>query len=119
MEDRLGSLGKAVRWINENTPNEAKVALFDEPRAYYLDRPYIWAQPNHAADLLPWDTYQDADDWLADFKRRGYTTLLVNERSGSELGPSQRWRSLLNEAMLGYKVTVAFEVGSIKVYRIP
>jgi hypothetical protein len=66
-------------WINENTPKDAKVALFDEPRAYYLDRPYIWAQPNHAADLLPWDTYQNADDWLADFKRRGYTTLLVNE----------------------------------------
>ena len=116
---QFGWLGAAIRWINENTPKDAKVALFDEPRGYYLDRPYIWAQPNHAANLLPWDTYQNADEWLADFKRRGYTTLLVNEASGSELSHSQRWYTLLNEAIAGDKVTLAFETRGIKVYQIP
>ena len=116
---QFGWLGTAIRWINENTPKDAKVALFDEPRGYYLDRPYIWAQPNHAANLLPWDTYRNADEWLADFKCRGYTTLLVNEASGSELSHSQRWYALLNEAVAGDKVTLAFETRGIKVYRIP
>ena len=118
-QKQFGLFGEAIRWINENTPKDAKVALFDEPRAYYLDRPYIWAQPNHAADLLPWDTYKDVDDWLADFKRRGYTTLLVNEVNAGELSKSQRWYVFLNDAVAGDKVTLAYEKGGLKVYRIP
>ncbi|MBC8104806.1 MAG: glycosyltransferase family 39 protein [Cytophagales bacterium] len=117
-----GRLGRAVQWINENTPKEAKVALFDEPRAYYLDRAYLWAQPNHAVGLLPWDTYRGPDDWLADFKRRGYTILLVNEANASPLSQSQRWYSLLSEAIADNKVTLAFETGGsrgVKVYQIP
>jgi 4-amino-4-deoxy-L-arabinose transferase-like glycosyltransferase len=125
-------LGVAMTWINGNTPADAKVALFDEVRGFYLDRPYIWATPNHAAGLLPWDTYRDVDDWLADFKRRGYTTLLVNEKYAPDVDDGQRWRSLLTEAVSGDKVQLVFQAQNgrrlvnseivptfVKVYRIP
>ena len=127
-----GGLGAALLWINRNTPPDGKVALFDEVRGYYLDRPYVWATPNHAYGLLPWNTYKDVDDWLADFKKRGYTTLLVNEQNTPATDDGQRWRSLLNAAVLSDKVTLAYAApaghrvvngetipAEVKVYRIP
>jgi 4-amino-4-deoxy-L-arabinose transferase-like glycosyltransferase len=101
----IGNLAKCCFWINENTPKNAKVAAFDDTEFFYLDRPYVWAQPNHAPGLIPWDDYKDVDDWLADFKRRGYTTLL----QGNKRGEDQRWRGLLDEAMTTGKVTLAHE----------
>jgi hypothetical protein len=114
---RLGGLGRACAWINANTDPKAKVALFDEVRGFYLDRDYVWAQPDHAAGLLPWDTYRDVDDWLADFKRRGYTVLLENVSQATNDGA--RWRSLFTEAVAADKVTPAFEDHGVRVYLIP
>ncbi|MGC8834592.1 MAG: ArnT family glycosyltransferase, partial [Armatimonadota bacterium] len=37
----------AQRWINENTPPSARILLFEETRGFYLDRPYMWANPGH------------------------------------------------------------------------
>jgi hypothetical protein len=110
-------LGRVCQWINTNTDPKAKVALFDEVRGFYLDRDYVWAQPDHAAGLLPWDTYRDADDWLADFKRRGYTVLVENTTQWTEDGT--RWRSLFAEAVSTGKVAFAFEDHGIRVYLIP
>jgi 4-amino-4-deoxy-L-arabinose transferase-like glycosyltransferase len=106
----------AEKWINENAPPDAKVALFNEVFGFYLDREYLWATPNHAADLIPWESYATVDDWLADFKRRGYTYLLVNERNAPI--PGQRWPSLLGEAITGDKVTAEFNEKGVSVYRI-
>jgi hypothetical protein len=113
---RVGRLVKACYWINENTPKEAKVAVFDDTQFFYLDRPYVWAQPNHAPGLIPWDSYQDVDAWLADFKKRGYTTLLCARPPQNP--DTQRWRSLLEEAVTNGKITIAHEEGGIRVYRI-
>ncbi len=117
----FGGVYQASRFINENAPKDAKVALFDETRAFYLDRAYIWATPNHAVGLLPWDTYRDADNWLADFKRRGYTYLLINRRNAPKDDDGQRWRSLLMDAIAGDKVKQAWATpsGGVEVYQIP
>ena len=113
----------AEHWINENTPGDAKVALFDFERGYFLDRPYMWAVPDYAAGLIPYDAYPDADAWLADFKRRGYTTLLLGPHSSDTATDNERWRSLLGEAIRDGKIALAFEKrapgGSVEVYRIP
>ncbi|GAB4456523.1 MAG: hypothetical protein OHK0029_14640 [Armatimonadaceae bacterium] len=116
VEKRLPGLGPASFWINENTPKDAGVALF-EVRGFYLDRPYLWAQPDHAAGLLPWDEYKDVDDWLADFKNRGLTTLVLGIPLESEDG--KRWRSLLAEAIAQSKVNLVFEDRTVQVFRIP
>jgi hypothetical protein len=112
----LGGLGRACQWINANTPPDAKVALF-EVRGFYLDRDYLWAQPDHAAGLLPWDEYKSVDEWLTDFKKRGLTTILLGIPLESNDG--KRWRSLLNEAISNGKVTEAFAYRDVKVYLIP
>ncbi len=103
----LPGIGRAEQWINANTSPDAKVALFDLTQGFYLDRNYVWAQPDHAAGLLPWDDYRDVDDWLADFKRRGYTTLLLGARDPKDKDDGKRWRSLMAEAIASDKVTPA------------
>jgi Dolichyl-phosphate-mannose-protein mannosyltransferase len=104
----LKALEAAEVWINQNTPKDAKVALFDEVRGFWLERPYVWAQPNHAPGLLPYATYHDVDAFLADFKRRGYTYLLINTEGSPKEGTEQpawgRWRALLREAVESGKV---------------
>ncbi len=114
----LPGLASAVEFINRETPKEAKVALFDEVRGFYLDRDYLWATPNHST-LLPWNDYKSVDDWLSDFRGRGYTTLLVNARNVSAAQDGQTWRRLLPEAIAENKVTIAFQAGDFVVYRIP
>lgn len=114
-------LGAASDWINTNTPKDSKVALF-EVQGFYLDRDYIWAQPDHAEGLVPWDQYKDVDDWLQDFKKQGMTTLLLGvPLEGSD---GRRWRTLLSEAIAQGKVTQTFESSGpggipIRVYVIP
>jgi len=124
----LHELVPAWDWINANTPADAKVALFDEVFGFYIDRPILWATPNHAYNLIPWDSYTTVDDWLADFKRRGYTTLLVNEANAPKADSplvTQKWREFIPEAVASGKLTEAFTSPpdahgrSVRVYRIP
>ena len=120
------ALEVAEGWINQNTPKDAKIALFDETRGFWLERPYIWAQPNHAPGLLPYDSYTDTDAFLADFKRRGYTYLLQNTlitRLVQNEDPAwTKWRTLLAQAVEQGKLETAVSFGQndpIVIYRIP
>jgi 4-amino-4-deoxy-L-arabinose transferase-like glycosyltransferase len=116
----LPGLGAACFWINENTGKDEKVAIFDETRGFYLDREYVWAQPDNAEGLLPWNDYKDVDDWLADFKKRGYTVLLLGTPPEKfPASDTRRWRSLMIEAIQSDKVTLAFDEKGVQVYRIP
>ena len=118
---RLGPLATAQLWINANTRSTARVALFDDPRGYYLDRPYAWAEPNHALGLFGWEAYTWVDDFLADFRRRGYTLLLQN-RENVPADPARRatrWRELLDEAAATGKLRTLQEFGPVIVYEIP
>ena len=97
----MRGLYPACQWINENAPASAKVALFDEPRGFYLNRPYLWSEPNHADGLLDWNAYQKGTDLIADLRKRGYTVLLVGARfpgTPDEKNPP-KWRVLLNDAL--------------------
>ena len=91
----------ACQWINENAPKTAKVALFDEPRGFYLNRPYLWSEPNHADGLLDWSDYQSGADLIADLKKRGYTVLLIGAQLPGTPPDKKppKWRVLLNEAL--------------------
>ena len=114
----LPGLAEAVEFINRETPRDSKVALFDETRGFFLDREYLWATPNHST-LLPWESYADADAWLADFRRRGFTTLLVNRNFAPKQDDGQVWRGLLRDAVAEGKLVRAFERGGVEVYRLP
>jgi len=98
---RLGPLGQASIWINENTSRAAKVVLFDEVRGYYIDREVLWGEPNHANELLPWKSYVDSAALATDLKRRGFTTILINTANrGADKGSvSGGWRNLVDGAI--------------------
>ena len=115
----MGAPGAAENWINENSQPGEKVALLDEVRGFYLNREYVWAQPDHAEGLIPWDSYTSADDWLADFKRKKYIWILAVEPAGKD---GRRWRKLFAEALFGDKIveSASFHQGTQdwKVYKI-
>ncbi|MGC4046004.1 MAG: hypothetical protein QM758_19600 [Armatimonas sp.] len=77
----------------------------------------MWAQPDHAEGLIPWDSYKNADEWLADFKRKGYVWLLKGPVYGET--DKRRWRQLFDDALSGDKVVEAGSFGRYKVYHIP
>lgn len=98
---RLGPVGRASIWINQNTASSAKVALFDEVRGYYIDRQVLWAEPNHADGLLPWKSYTDSADLARDLKQRGFTVILINQanRAADKGSVSGGWRALVDDAI--------------------
>ncbi len=122
----MNTLYPASAWINDNTPKTAKVALFDVVFGFYIDRPILWANPNHSGTLLPWGTYATAGDWLTDFKRRGYDYILTDEAfapSADSPLRAQVWRTFLPEAVTAGTVEIVFEKTNAKgqaarVYRI-
>ncbi len=114
--DRVPDLIAACESINAGASSTEKVALFDEVRGYYLNREYVWAQPDHAEGLIPWDSYKNPDDWLLDFKKRGYTVFLCGPSGGDD---GRRWRQLFAEALSGDKIILTESFGRFKVYRVP
>jgi hypothetical protein len=47
-----------MQWINKNTPKQAGIALYEETRGFYLDRPYLWANRQHSS-YIPYETLRD------------------------------------------------------------
>ncbi|NUP99122.1 MAG: hypothetical protein HUU35_04605, partial [Armatimonadetes bacterium] len=70
---------RAMAWINANTPPEAKVILYGEPRGYWLDRAYLWGERGHHT-LIPDSARQSMAAYLAYLKEQlGVTHALVYE----------------------------------------
>lgn len=67
----------AMQWLNANCP-QAKTILFGEPRAYWLDGPYLWGERNHST-LIGDDERRDLDSYLAALRRLGVTHALIAE----------------------------------------
>jgi len=107
---KLGPMATAQLWVNDNAPDGMKVALFDEPRGFWLDRDYAWAEPNHAAGLFGWDRYASAAEFVADFDRRGYRWMLWN-RANAPASSTDRWRVLLSEAIREGRLQAVAEFG--------
>ena len=56
-----------------------KIALYGEPRGYYLDVPYMWADYGHNT-LLKYDGMASPGELLAAWGARGVTAVLVDKR---------------------------------------
>lgn len=72
------SLYGASVFINSYTAPDAKVALYGEPRGYYLDRDYIWAERGHSA-LIAYDEVETPEDLVNEWRRLGITHLMINQ----------------------------------------
>jgi 4-amino-4-deoxy-L-arabinose transferase-like glycosyltransferase len=64
------------RTINREVAG-GKVALYDEVFGYLLDVPYFWANAGHTT-TIPYDSMRDADDYVREMKRLGFTHAYIN-----------------------------------------
>jgi hypothetical protein len=120
-----------AKYLNQ-TGSGGRVALYDEVFGYFLDMPYLWANPGHSNEL-GYERMQTADDLIASLKREGVTTVYLNlahpdeqirrwtqtfgiARAAQPYGATERahlmedlnWRSkiLLGEAIASHKLEI-------------
>ena len=79
----------AMQWINQNTPPNAGIALYEETRGFYLDRPYLWANQQHSS-YIPYETLHtgvELSDWML---RHGIGYALINLNAATQNQPASR-----------------------------
>ncbi|NDK11734.1 MAG: hypothetical protein COY42_08470 [Armatimonadetes bacterium CG_4_10_14_0_8_um_filter_66_14] len=67
----------AAQFANQFLPADAKLITYGEPRGLYLDRDYLWGEPDHSA-LLDYSKVKTRADLWRLFAGRGITHVLVN-----------------------------------------
>ena len=76
----FGAMNRASR----DLPTNARVAVYGEPRTFYLQRDYFWADEAH--NLLVKRSLQNGAQWIAEMRRLGATHVLVNENAAGNGG---------------------------------
>jgi hypothetical protein len=74
-----------MKWASENTPKHARFALYGEPRTFYLNRDYWWADDAHN-NLIDYSLIQDADDFVKALRSQKSTHIIVNREAGRNGG---------------------------------
>lgn len=122
----------AEQWVNENTPHDAGIALFDETRGFYLDRPYLWANGEHSS-YIPYDRMRTGADLTGWMRAHGIRYALVNlnfapmHTTDAEFGspngreqealqrwyidtpqPQGYWRALVRDALEHHEWTLVY-----------
>ena len=89
----------ALQFLNRSTPPDAKIISYGEPRLFYLDRPYLWGEPNYHR-LLDYDRIKTADDLLVAYRNLGLSHVLINRQFFPGGTPAnERIAALLQEAL--------------------
>jgi hypothetical protein len=72
----VGPVYLASEFVN-TLPENARVATYEEPRGYYMDRHYFWANPGQHA-LIDYDRLQDGNALVRRLREFGITHVLIN-----------------------------------------
>lgn len=115
---------RAMDWINRQTPANDGVAVWGEPRCFYLDRPYFWADDPHN-QLLDYSNpkLQDWPSLRTALKNLGARWVLWNVEAGGnggfgglskEEGSATRQTALLIEQ----NASLRFEERGYRVYQL-
>jgi len=92
----------AMDWANHNTPTDAKFAVYGEPRCYYLDRPYFWADPEHNT-LVSSQGVNDGADLARALKNLGASYVLVDTdpgHTGGAFGPPPQFEQAVDDGLI-------------------
>jgi hypothetical protein len=94
----------ALEFLNRTTPPDARIISYGEPRLFYLDRPYLWGEPNYHR-LLDYDRMKTADDLLAAYRNLGVSHVLVNAQFfPGGVAVNEKIAALLQEALAAGKL---------------
>jgi hypothetical protein len=66
----------AAQAINEN-PAVEKVALYDEVFGYYLNIPYMWANPGHST-IIPYEDTDNGQQLVRELEQMGFSHVYMN-----------------------------------------
>ncbi len=75
----------AMKCINQKTPPNARIAVYGEPRCFYLERDYFWADAANNT-LIDYSTIHNARDWISALRKLGATHVLINLVPGENAG---------------------------------
>lgn len=99
-------------YINDVSPKDAKVVLFDEVRGFYLDREYIWGNPGHH-EMIPWKSFKTGKDMVEYFIKHDYNYCLINwQYAGSDF----MHNTLITEAIGRSLMSEVYASNGVSVY---
>ncbi len=108
---------EAMQWIGANTPSNSRIAVYGEPRDFYLPRPYFWADDAHN-NLIPYNTITTPAALAAALKSQGATYVLVNRdaaRNGGVFGPPL---PLFDQTVSSGHLNLLFSAHGFEVYEL-
>lgn len=106
----------AMQWANKNTPRVARFAVYGEPRCFYLEREYFWADDPHN-NLIDYWRFQTVSGFVYALRRLGANYVLWNtdpEHTGGFGSPPPQLEMAINEGRL----KLLFESRGYRIYRI-
>lgn len=82
----------ALKWINENIPEDAKILFSGENKSYYLKREYItYSVETNLQPLMEFlKKSENASDFLRILESEGVTHLLINYREAVRVQPDYK-----------------------------
>ena len=82
-------------YINTHLPKNAIIALYGEPKGFYLARRYFWGEPEHGS-YIPYADFRSADALDAYFREHGIDYVVVNAIS-FPTGSTSGYASLVDD----------------------
>ncbi len=95
-------------WINQHTPRDAGVVLFEDTRGFYLDRPYLWGNSPHSA-YIPYERFRSGRDMANWFLAHGIRYALVNLQFAPQNNSPDARMALLEAVQAGTTPSLAME----------
>jgi hypothetical protein len=107
----------AMQYLNTQTPPDAKVVLYGEPRGFYLDRQYMWGDTGSRPLAIPYDRLKTPQALAAYFKQRGYNYILINY-TGARVTPGRGWAGMVFALTAGSGVPPVYQERDISIYKL-
>lgn len=91
-----------MQWASTHTPAEARIALYGEPRGFYLNRDYFWADDPHN-NLIDYAKVRSGADLVSALRALGATHVLWNRtpgENGGAFGPPAQITEAIDRGLL-------------------
>jgi hypothetical protein len=112
---------QTIVYANQKLPENADIWLgLFEPRGYYLDRNYMWANPI-SQRYLRLEEYQNPDQLTAELHKLGFTHLIFRmtnlERYGF-ISYGEEYTQLITSMLASPHVHLLFQSADLKLYEL-
>lgn len=89
----------AMKRVSSETPEKARLAVYGEPRSFYINRDYIWADAPHST-LIDYSKIKTGADLVKALKAQGATHVYINDPAPLG-GPPPQWKDAVENGLVG------------------